>query len=160
MMSNTQTTTVAANVRRLPRTWIFQANPNMYDIETSLRAERHEKWNLRQHRKDVDVNDRVLIWISGKKAGIYAVGTVTSPPIITADTPQGIDYWTDKRNGRRAIARVNVRYDRILINHPLLRDFLLCDPDLWSLSILRYAQGTNFPVTEPEWQALKVWLNI
>ncbi len=157
-MPNTQATTHGRQVRRFPRTWLFQANPNMYEIETSLRVERDEMWNLRQHHKDIEVNDHVLIWIAGKQAGIYAVGTVTSPPIVTNDTVKGIGYWKDKREGHRAIARVWVRYNRVLIDRPLLRDFLLCDPDLWNLSILRNPRGTNFAVTEAEWKALKVWL--
>jgi hypothetical protein len=158
-MPSMQAATSAGKVRRLPRTWIFQASRNMYKIETSLQVEHDEMWNLRQHHKDVDVNDRVLIWMSGTKAGIYALGTVTSSPVVTPDTPQGIEYWNDKREGYRPIARVWVRYDRVLIDRPLLRDFLLCDPELWSLSILRNPRGTNFAVTEPEWQALKVWLD-
>jgi hypothetical protein len=159
-MSNVQATTSGDKMLRLPRTWIFQANPNKYQIETSLQVDRDDMWNLRQHHKDVDVGDRVLIWIAGKNAGIYAVGTVTTSPVITPDTPKGIEYWNDKQEGYRPIARVWVRYDRILIDRPLLRDFLLCDPDLWNLSILRNPRGTNFKVTSAEWQSLKLWLEI
>ncbi|HSH77851.1 MAG TPA: EVE domain-containing protein [Herpetosiphonaceae bacterium] len=158
-MPNTQATNSVQNFRRLPRAWIFQANPDKYKIETSLRVERDEMWNLRQHHKDVNVYDHVLIWIAGHKAGIYAVGTVTGSPVVTPDTPKGIGYWNDKRDGYRAIARVPVRYNRVLIDRPVLRDFLLCDPDLWDLSIFRNPRGTNFAVTEAEWKALKVWLD-
>lgn len=142
----------------LRRTWIFQANPNLYEIKESLRVETEEKWNLRQHRRDVQVGDRVLIWMSGKRAGIYAVGTLKTLPVVEADSSKGIGYWIDKRNGYRPIARAWVRYEKVMLDQPLLRDFLLCDPELWNMKILRSPQGTNFAVSEPEWRAIEAWL--
>jgi predicted RNA-binding protein with PUA-like domain len=132
----------------------------LYQIEQSLQVEQEERWNLRQHYRHIQVGDQVLIWISGKRAGIYAVGKVLTDPVIEPDSLKGIDYWIDKRQGQRAISRVIVKYDRVLLDRPLLRDFLLCDPDLWALSILRNPRGTNFAVTESEWQALKTWLGL
>jgi len=147
-------------VARTRSTWIFQANPSMYRIEDSLGVEREEKWNLRQHRRAVQLDDRVLIWMAGKRAGIYAIGTVKTSPVIESDSPKGIGYWNDKRQGYRPIARVQVLYERVFLDRPLLRDFLLCDPELWNLKILRNPRGTNFAVTEPEWIAIKVWLDV
>lgn len=148
----------ARSPERRPRTWIFQANPAKYRIADSLRAEEEEYWNLRQHAREVAPGDRVLIWLSGKRAGVYALGTVRSAPIDTSDSPAGQAYWNDERAGQRMIPRVRVRYDRVLVDRPLLRDFIACDPDLWNLIILRAPQGTNFTVTEEEWQALRGWL--
>jgi predicted RNA-binding protein with PUA-like domain len=139
-------------------TWIFQANPKRYDIERSLRAEREELWNLRQHAKAVKAGDRALIWLSGPKAGIYAIGTVLADPIIQADTPTGIGYWVSKREGQRAIARVPVRYERILLDRPLQKVFLDADLALQGLRILHFPRGTVFAVTEAEWQAIALWL--
>lgn len=141
-----------------PRTWIFQANPALYRITDSLNIEAEEYWNLRQHAHDVAPGDRVLIWLSGKQAGIYAIGTVTSAAIDRSDSPTGQAYWNDKAAGRRVIARVTVRYDRVLLDHPLYKDFLECDPELWNLTILRQPRGTNFSVTDAEWRALQGWL--
>lgn len=140
------------------RTWIFQANPNKYHIFESLRNETEELWNLNQHAREVAPGDRVLIWISGEKAGIYAVGTVITAPILMADTPSGQRYWIDKASGKWVKARVRVRYDQVLLEHPLLKDIIACDPDLWDLTILRRPRGTNFPVTANEWQAIQGWL--
>lgn len=142
------------------RTWIFQANPLLYRIEESLRVEQKEKWNLRQHQRDVQIGDRVLIWIAGKRAGIYAIGEITTSPLIESDSPKGIGYWSDKRQGRRPIARVWVQYERVLLDRPLLRDFLKCDSALWNLKILRNPRGTNFGVTEEEWSAIQAWLDL
>lgn len=159
-MVKASTVPATSQTVQLRPTWIFQANPRLYQIEQSLQVEQEERWNLRQHQRQVQLNDRVLVWISGKRAGIYAVGTVKTSPVIEADSPKGIGYWNDKRQGYRPIARVLVRYDRVLLDRPLLRDFLLCDPALWNMSIFRNSRGTNFRVMETEWQAIKVWLEV
>ena len=156
-MSGNVPRTVKSPERR-PRTWIFQANPKKYRILESLRAEAEESWNVRQHGQEVAPGDRVLIWLSGEQAGIYALGTVTTAPILTADSPTGQAYWNDKAEGKRVRPRVWVRYDRVLVDRPLLKEFIACDSDLWNLAILRQPRGTNFPVTDAEWRALRVWL--
>lgn len=159
-MTNAGTISSSNQVVRTRRSWIFQANPLLYRIEESLRVEQEEKWNLRQHHRDVQVDDRVLIWMSGNRAGIYAIGTIKTAPVVESDSAKGIGYWNDKRQGYRPIARVWVRYERVLLDRPLLRDFLLCDPALWNMKILRNPRGTNFSVTEDEWLAIKTWLDI
>lgn len=140
------------------RVWIFQANLNQYRVLESLRLEKEELWNLRQHAKDVQVGDRVLIWISGKLAGIYALGTVCTDAVIRPDSVSGISYWISKRDGQRPMARVLVHYDKIFTDKPLLKTFIQCDPALWNLKILLSPRGTNFTVSEEEWLAIQGWL--
>jgi len=149
----------SGTVLGLPRTWIFQANPNKYRIKESLRIEDGELWCLRQHAKKINVHDRVLLWISGTKAGIYAVGTVMTAPIAMPDSPAGLGYWNEKHQGEHPYPRVWVRYDRVMLDHPLLRDFLKLDPELRNMAILRSPRGTNFKVTEAQAAALDVWLD-
>lgn len=141
------------------RFWIFQANPNKYRIEESLKLEREEYWNLNQHAKKVDVGDRVLIWICGKEAGVYAVGTVVTEPELMPDSDKGMKYWLASNEGRRVKPRVLVRYDEVFLDNPLLRKYIRCDPALWNLQILRQPRGTNFPVSEEEWFAIRMWLD-
>ncbi|CAM3444849.1 EVE domain-containing protein [Deinococcus saxicola] len=140
-----------------PATWIFQANPAQYDIEASLRTEHAELWNLRQHASKVTMGDRVLIWISGKKSGIYAVGQVTSLPVEQLDSSTGKSYWKST-GGHQVWPRVEVRYSRVLLDRPLFRRYLEFDAALSNLTILKQARGTNFSVTPAEWEALENWL--
>lgn len=140
------------------RTWIFQANPKKYRILDSLVAEKEELWNLNQHAHAVQEGDRVLIWISGDNAGIYAVGTVVSMPMFTQDTPSGMRYWLTPAEGTKVKPRVLVRYDRLLLDLPLTKAFLMTDPILSELRILKCAMGTNFAVTDEQCCALDDWL--
>jgi len=76
----------------------------------------------------------------------------------SADSPVGRAYWNDKDAGERTIPRARVRYDHVLLDRPLLKDFVACDPELWNLAILRQPRGTNFPVTDAQWHTLQSWL--
>jgi 5-methylcytosine-specific restriction enzyme A len=142
-----------------PNTWIFQANPTKYKINEALANLTEDLWNLNQHAKRVRRGDRALIWISGRKeAGIYAVGTIKTDPVLQADSPTGQQLWIDKRQGRMIKPRVLVGYDRWLLGRPLSKMLLRTDPDLAGLAIFRFPRGTIFPVTPDEWTAIEAWL--
>ena len=141
-----------------PATWIFQANPRDYDIAASLAAERIELWNLRQHASKVKVGDRVLVWISGRESGIYAVGEVVNAPVNQPDSIVGRQYWKSA-GGHQVWPRVEVRYNRVLLDRPLYKKYLEFDAALTQLAILRQPRGTNFAVTADEWEALDSWLS-
>jgi hypothetical protein len=141
-----------------PATWIFQANPQQYDIAASLAAERVELWNLRQHASKVKLGDRVLVWISGRKSGIYAVGEVISAPIDQPDSTMGRRYWKSA-GGHQVWPRVEVRYSQVLLDRPLYKKYLEFDAALTQLAILRQPRGTNFAVSATEWEALNSWLS-
>jgi hypothetical protein len=140
------------------RAWIFQANPAKYAILDTLGSQQAELWNLRQHAHDVNPGDLVYIWVAGPQAGIYATGTVLTSPRVMSDSPIGIRHWADPRDGQQAIARVEVRYDRVLLQRPLLKPYLRADPTLRNLRILRSPRGTNFALTVEEALAIEEWL--
>ena len=141
------------------RTWIFQGNPNKYRLEDSLTTEQEEYWNLNQHAKSVRCGDRVLIWISGDAAGIYAIGRVMTNPQIQSDSPIGLNYWNNRADGLKPKARVLVRYERLLFHQPLRKAYFQADPDLWDMTILHAPRATNFSVTADEWRAIRTWLD-
>jgi predicted RNA-binding protein with PUA-like domain len=135
--------------------WIFQANPDRYRLIDALRAtsEGDEKlWQVNQHKTEIHIGDSAAIWQSGRAAGIYAIAEVTSEPeMLPAD---GDPYWVDERERVTPHLRVRLRIRRLLLERPLPRGYLREDPKLRELSILRQAQGTNFLVTEEEWERI------
>jgi hypothetical protein len=139
-------------------TWIFQANPSLYDIHQSLKVEAKDLWGCVQYATKIRAGDRALIWISGKRAGIYAVGTVLSDPMFRPDSSIGMKYWSNPADGHKPRPRAWVKYEKVLIDNPLLKKYLLWDPDLSNLSILGNPRGTNFKVSGSEWVVLETWL--
>lgn len=139
-------------------TRIFQANPSLYDIHQSLKVESKDLWGCIQHASKIRAGDRALIWISGRQAGIYSVGTVLSNPEYRPDSSIGMKYWTNLTDGRKPRPRAWVRYEKVLIDNPLFKKYLLWDPELYNLTILANPRGTNFKVTGSEWKAISLWL--
>src|SRR4051812_2923132 len=107
-MPTGQTSTSSNKTQLHRRTWIFQANPQKYRIFDSLQSVQEEWWTLNQFTREVHVGDRVLIWVSGKNAGIYAIGTVVEEPIVRPDSVEELIRWVDRAEGLQEKPRVLV----------------------------------------------------
>jgi len=144
-------------IRGENKVWIFQANPNRYDILNALLDPALDKqgWMVNQHRDEIKQGDIGLIWMSGKEAGIYAVCEVISDPSFMVDPPEEEKYWTNENDKGKSKLRVKIKIVNNLVNNPLLREELKSIRELGDLSILRFSQGTNFPVERNEWEVIK-----
>jgi len=138
-------------------TWIFQANPKEYDILNALSDEKLENkmhWYVGQHKKRIKQGHIALIWMSGKESGIYAVAQIMSDPIETEEDEAEKPYWLSTEKDTTSTLRVKLKIVKTLINNPVFRQELKAQESLTGLSILRFSQGTNFPVTNEEWGVL------
>ena len=90
-----------------PKTWIFQSNPDKYDLLADLKTGKPDpSWSANQHRDEMFVGDRILFRISGRDKGIYATGRIKSIPYQKVDK---YGKW-----------KVEIQFDA-LIDPPLLR---------------------------------------
>lgn len=133
--------------------WIFQANPQRYDIINALADERikEDVWQVKWHKDKIKKGDVGLIWMSGKEAGIYAVIDIISDPEFFVESQISAQYWTGEADKQQSRLRVKYKYKLKFANSPIYRQQLKNTPELINLSILKSAQGTNFPVTDKEW---------
>lgn len=133
--------------------WIFQANPKKYRLVDALTQLDDIHWQVNQHVSEIHPGDGVLIWKAGDNAGVYAVGEVQSEPSMTEALDAHWEVAQDQENTAVRL-RVRVHITHRLMDGPVLRNTLLEDPLLEGLSILRFTQGTNFPVSLEEWNRL------
>ena len=149
------------SVRGGQSVWIFQANPNRYDILNALGdpALQSQCWQVNQHKDRIKLGDLALIWMSGREAGIYAVTEVTSEPTVMSDLPGEEKYWVNEEDRGAQRLKVMVTIRENLINHPVYRHQLLDAEGLKNLSILKFWQGTNFPVSDVEWGVIRKMIN-
>ena len=135
------------------RVWIFQTNPQKYDIINALADERikEDVWQVNQHKDEIRKGDMGLIWMSGKEAGIYAVIDIISDPEFLVESQISAQYWTGEAYKQQSRLRVKYKYKLKFTNSPVYKQQLKNIPELSNLSILRFFQGTNFPVTDKEW---------
>jgi hypothetical protein len=133
--------------------WLFQANPKIFDIRRALNNLRELTWTINQTPGEFQEGQTGYIWESGPTGGIVAHATLlTNPAEMEADSREE-EYSIDKSKfiGRRL--RVRVRIDRIL-EEPIPRQSLLEHPTLKSLTILRFANATNYTLSEDEYDAI------
>jgi hypothetical protein len=133
--------------------WIFQGNPDRYDILNALNDEEIGNtmhWLVNQNKYNIHKGHLALIWMSGKEAGIYALTRVECAPAMMEENKTEKKYWQGG-DYQKVSNRVRLSILRRFINNPILKKDLLRIPDLSTLSILRQSQGTNFPVRNSEW---------
>ena len=130
--------------------WLFQGNPKYYRIIDGIRDFTQMPWLVTRYAKEMQPGDGVLIWISGKEAGLYAIAEIIEVPKLMQEVPD-IGYWLDKsRLGEKPFA--TIRFTDKLLDRPLLRSELKQDPALSTLIVIRQPNGTNFKVSPEEWR--------
>jgi 5-methylcytosine-specific restriction enzyme A len=145
-------------------TWIFQGNPNVFDIDNYVQDNKFIWWSIRQEHfaDEFNINDTVFLWRSdgGKKGtgGVLAKCRVVSLPVDRTDDSNSQDYWNndDWSNSYLAIKlevqEVNLREGFIsrisLLEHSVLKDLL----------IHRLRQQTNYLLSHEHATELdKMW---
>jgi len=149
-------------------TYIFQANPDIFDIDGYLAASTGDFWFLvTRYKSELAVGDTVYIWRSiGKQgeselAGIVAEAVVIGPVEFRADDVESVPYWKDAVNATEPQDRIPLRIVRLANKKEVLkREWLKDDSILSELSILKQAAGTNFLVTKDQAHRLStLWTN-
>ncbi|ABS56237.1 HNH endonuclease [Methanoregula boonei 6A8] len=136
--------------------WIFQSNPKYYDLIRDLgELTRMESgWPIRQQKNKIEKGDLALLWVSGENRGIYATADIISKPKM--EKVDFTDSWVNpKRSADGKTEELMVELGPMtILKPPLLESELKQIRELFSLSIMRQHNGTNFPVTESEWDIL------
>jgi MoxR-like ATPase len=133
--------------------WVFQANPAIFDIDRAVSEEKELTWVVRQYRTRVRKGDRVYLWRSGSEGGVIATATVLTDP---EEMPgiAGSPYLRATESLSESEPRVNLRIDRVL-GTPVKRTELLEHPVLQDLGVLAFANATNFEVMADQDAALR-----
>jgi 5-methylcytosine-specific restriction enzyme B len=135
------------------RHWLFQANPQYFDLVGSLKVGALQTWLVKQHRKEVHSGDRLILWLSGSDAGVYALATVTSEVGELQESPEEAAFQREPSDTSKPFIGVTVRVDAAFCDTPIRKEVILKHEHTKALPIGR--QGTNFPVTEKQFNAVE-----
>jgi hypothetical protein len=138
---------------RTKKSWIFQANPEYYNINSAIQKLKSMNWSVRQYKKEIKNGDDVFIYQCGPDAGVLGTGTVISDPQEMPDDPASKQFVVSKDAFKDVELRVQLRIDKVL-PRILPKESLNNDPVLVGLTLLKAAQGTNFALTAEQAQAL------
>jgi hypothetical protein len=137
--------------------WIFQANPKVYNIIsqlTDINIGGIIHWEVNQNKNFIKNGHTGIIWLSGINAGIYALASVISDPVMIVEPLEDRQYRMDPDVNNEAHLRVQLKITRVLIGNPLLRSEIKQTTGLTKMRILRFANSTNFGVSPDEWQII------
>lgn len=142
--------------------WIFQANPQRYDILRMLddpEVIKEFHWRIKQHKDSIKKGQIGLIWLSGTVkgiyAGVYAITEIVSNPDYFDETDAEKVYWHDNSGEEGKQLRVKMKLINNLTNIPILRETLKNKDGLQNLSIIKMPRPTNSLVTKEEWEIIK-----
>ncbi len=124
------------------RYWLFQCNPDQFDIQSSLREELIDQWTVTGHKNEIKLGDKVILWVTGDSAGCYALANITSLP---APRVPALDdkYWTYQN---KAETTVGITVTHNFADDPILWNALKNEEGFEDLP--RGRQGTNFPASK------------
>jgi hypothetical protein len=87
-MNDPMTTGSAGDAKSLApesgRTWIFQANPKLYNIDEAITHLSEMTWLVSAHKELISPGDRVFLWKSGPEAALVGEATVLTPPSVNS----------------------------------------------------------------------------
>ncbi|MTJ46843.1 EVE domain-containing protein [Dolichospermum sp. UHCC 0259] len=133
--------------------WLFQGNPKYYRVLDAIKDLEQIPWLVTRYAKDITPGDGVIIWLSGKESGIYAIAEVIEPAQFLTQIPDK-KYWIDST---RALGKQQaiIRFTNKFIESALLKNRLQEDSVLKSLLVLRAPNSTNFQVSVEEWEQIQ-----
>lgn len=128
--------------------WVFQGNPDKYDFEAAFKEDDIDAWTVTSHKASIKEGDKVIIWITGDKAGCYALADVVSEP-MDRESFADSDLWKEEDTSELKAA-INITHN--LASNPILKDEIDKIKDLDNLKV--GSQGTNFSATKQEYETL------
>jgi predicted HNH restriction endonuclease len=149
------------------KSWIFQANPTTFDADAFLDGRPSIfTWLVTRYGKEINEGDHVYLWRAAardnSKAGIIADAVITSPVKSMVADPYTSQFWRKQDYSLESRERIWLRLVRCGSAKEILkRDWLLEDPVVNTMLILKQATGTNFPLSEGEAHRLEqMWARV
>lgn len=143
-------------------TWIFQGNPDKYDIDEYIaRSPELVYWSVPKFKAEIAVGDRAYIWRSGVEAGAIASGKVVEAPVpanqVKHPDALGNDLWRhsapeDEKH------KVGIAFDDVRLTSSegmLSRAVIKMDSLLGASSLIRMPNATVFRFDDAQSQRME-----
>lgn len=145
----------------MPATWIFQGNPDEFDVDAYLQQSAFVYWlvKLGAHQQQVSIGDRVFFWrargSSKMQPGIVASGLVRELPVSAnmVERPEALsgNLWKSEIPSTGMMAGIELDDVRLSPEAGmLLLRVVRHDPILSRMTIVTRRTGTNFKVKPDE----------
>ena len=141
--------------------WIFQGNPKVFNVVRYINEYFSHNWSVGSHKDKIKTGDKVILWVTGKNAGCYALAEITSELYQGTDLPEEVSYYTDFAKdkydfdntfGKTKGDKINIRITHNISENPITTDMIANNGDLAKLKVGH--QGTNFSSNESEYNTI------
>jgi hypothetical protein len=132
--------------------WVFQGNPAYFDTAGALKAGVLDNWGVGAHKDKIKPGDKVILWVTGRQSGCYALATVTTP--VTGRLPNEADSEFSTGLMREPLPeRVGIRIDHNLWDKPVPKHKVLGLPGMEGFK--GGNQGTTFQATREQFMIME-----
>lgn len=144
--------------------WLFQGNPQRFDIDDYLSRYSYIYWRAPRHKSEIRVGDPCIIWRSGAAAGAVAIGRISEgpQPMSEVNFPEclGEDLWRDASDSLDTI-KVGIQIDEVRLDEEagfIPRNVFVENSRLAESLIICSPQGTIFRLAPDEVrEAFALW---
>ena len=150
--------------------WIFQGNPDRFDIDGYLRNSKNIYWSvtIQKYQKMITVGDSIFIWrAKGSQkleSGIVAFGTVFEEckPKQEVQRPEWLSesLWVDQARETSDIkAGISLKGVRLSRQEGMISsEIIKLDPQLSNMQIVTARTGSNFQISPAQYiRLLALW---
>ncbi|MGV8994509.1 MAG: AAA family ATPase [Flavobacterium sp.] len=130
--------------------WIFQGNPKFYDVVGALERGQLQTWKVAAHKDKLQVNDKVIIWLTGENSGCYALGRITSEVGKFPNSEEEKANYHIHNDGNED--RIKIEIEQNLASNPILWETIKDEKTFADFKVGN--QGTNFSATKEEYETL------
>lgn len=136
------------SIEKTTQYWIFQANPKVFRLKNALRYEVLQTFAVTSHKKKVQIGDKIILWQTGKGAGVYGLASITSEVMEIDISEEEAHYYKTIPE----TPRVQIQVEYNLWHKPITKELL---PNSTSFDQF-YAglPGTNFKATAQQYQEI------
>jgi hypothetical protein len=134
--------------------WLVQSNPARWRVrEFFADGNQLDGWSITRYRDQIQEGDDVALWLSGRDAGVVALGVVTGD----VEDVVGLDdsYWTDPADAEAVRMWMPLRLTEVFLDAPMTREELRHDRRFAGATILSQPfAGNPFLLTDEQWAAI------
>lgn len=133
------------------RTWIFQANPEQFDIDAALASLDVIWWRTPQYAGEIEPGDIGVLWRAGPDAGVIGLAVVSGLPQVHATDLKEVPFLRDQDGATDPTTKVLLTVKPVPF---VSKDRVRMIPEIARHRIITAPMGTVFPLSDAEWLAL------
>jgi len=148
-------------IRKKDVAWLFQGNPEIFDIDAYLGETKYRYWSCPKFHKEIQTGDKAFFYRCGKDGAVIAKGTIAEVP-VSREYVKHPELLSEFNKEKKIVLKVGINIDETRVSNPentVSRYDLLHDTLLKENSLITSRQSSVFKLTEGERTALEnLWL--